>query len=423
MNPVDIADGLCYNHVVYIFERNDIMIIKWQNCFKIGVSIFLLYLGITYWPALTAGLGIVIGAALPLAIGGIIAYLVNIMMAFFERLYFPKSHHKAVIGSRRAVCMLLAFIALFGIITLIVWLVLPEFISCIQLIIQMIPPAINRCLAWVESLEILPEDIINVLESFDWKSKIEQIISVLYTGVGGVVDVAFKTVSTVFSAIVTGILSLIFAIYLLLGKNGLMYQSKRLMKHYLKESIYEKVMYFVGVLNDSFHKFIVGQCLEAVILGALCTAGMMIFKFPYATMIGALVAFTALIPVAGAYIGAGVGAFMILTVSPIKALFFLVFILILQQLEGNLIYPKVVGSSIGLPGIWVLAAVTVGGGIGGVGGMLLGVPLTASVYKVVRDDMNNHPKEGDLPEEEPAEINAEPLEEYSSDENETDSLN
>ena len=141
---------------------------------------------------------------------------------------------------------------------------------------------------------------------------------------------------------------------------------------------------------------------EAVILGLLCTLGMLLLRLPYATMIGALVAFTALIPVAGAYIGAGVGAFMILTVSPIKALVFLVFLVILQQLEGNLIYPRVVGSSMGLPGVWVLAAVTVGGGLMGISGMLLGVPLTAAIYRMLREDVNRHtePEPAEAPPDE-----------------------
>ena len=146
----------------------------------------------------------------------------------------------------------------------------------------------------------------------------------------------------------------------------------------------------IHILDDCFHRYIVGQCTEAVILGALGSAGMVILRLPYALMVGALVAFTALIPVAGAYIGAAVGAIMILTVDPVKALIFLVFLVILQQLEGNLIYPKVVGSSMGLPGIWVLAAVTVGGGLAGILGMLLGVPLAAVVYRIIRDDVRKH---------------------------------
>ena len=151
----------------------------------------------------------------------------------------------------------------------------------------------------------------------------------------------------------------------------------------------------LNTLNDSFHRFIVGQCTEAVILGGLCMIGMWIFRFPYAVMVGVLIGFSALIPFAGAYIGAGVGAFMILTESPLQALLFLVFIVVLQQLEGNLVYPKVVGSSIGLPGIWVLAAITIGGGLMGVLGMLLAVPLLATVYKLIQADVrkrNTHSK-------------------------------
>lgn len=378
------------------------MKIEWKSCFRVGVSALVLYLCIRYWAGLENFAAAVVGAAFPLLIGGLIAYLVNILMNVFERHYFPKSKKKIVLSSRRPVSMVLAFISLAAILSLVVWLVLPELVSCIQLILQLIPSAMEKALAVVESWNILPEDIIEFLESMDWKSKIEQIAQVVLNGVGGVMDVAFRTVTTVFSGIVTGLLAVIFSLYLLLGKDRLAYQSKRVMKHYLKPAWFEKIMYFLGIVNDCFRRFIVGQCVEAVILGALCTVGMLIFRFPYATMIGALIAFTALIPVAGAYIGAGVGAFMILTVSPFKALMFLIFIVVLQQLEGNLVYPRVVGSSIGLPGIWVLAAVTVGGGILGVTGMLLGVPLAAAVYRIIREDMLRHPKEGDLPEDEPA---------------------
>ena len=140
--------------------------------------------------------------------------------------------------------------------------------------------------------------------------------------------------------------------------------------------------------SDSFHKYIVGQCTEAVILGGLCAIGMGILGLPYATMIGALVAFTALIPVAGAFIGGAVGAFMILMVNPIQALIFIVYLVVLQQLEGNIIYPKVVGSSMGLPAIWVLAAVTVGGGVMGIMGMLIGVPIAATAYRIIHNDVN-----------------------------------
>ena len=196
-----------------------------------------------------------------------------------------------------------------------------------------------------------------------------------------------SVVSSVFSTIVTSLVALIFSVYLLLDKEKLISQGKRIISTYLPKNG-KNIFYVLETLNDSFHRFIVGQCTEAVVLGVLCIIGMWIFRFPYAMMIGVLIGFTALIPIAGAYIGAGVGAFMILTESPLKSLLFLVFIVILQQLEGNLIYPRVVGSSIGLPGIWVLAAITIGGGLMGIPGMLLAVPIMATLYRLLRDDMH-----------------------------------
>ncbi|HJD30447.1 MAG TPA: AI-2E family transporter, partial [Candidatus Eisenbergiella stercorigallinarum] len=166
-------------------------------------------------------------------------------------------------------------------------------------------------------------------------------------------------------------------------------QAKRILRAYLKEKTVREIGRVIRTADDTFSSFIIGQCTEAVILGTLCALGMLVFDFPYAVMIGSFIGVTALIPIVGAYLGAGLGAFMILTVDPLKALLFLIFIVVLQQLEGNLIYPRVVGSSIGLPGMWVLAAVTVGGGLMGIGGMLLGVPLTATAYKLLRSDVND----------------------------------
>jgi predicted PurR-regulated permease PerM len=226
------------------------------------------------------------------------------------------------------------------------------------------------------------------LASIDWKSNLTKIFDVLTSGIGSVFDIVVSTVTSVFSGVVTALVSLIFAIYILLSKEVLAKQFKRLEKCYLGLSKRKKYNHTLQTIKESFENFIVGQCKEAVILGVLCAVGMWIFRFPYASMIGALIGFTALIPVAGAYIGAAVGAVMILTESPIKALLFIVFIVVLQQLEGNLIYPKVVGESIGLPGLWVLAAVTIGGGVMGIGGMLVGVPLVAAIYKLVGEDMD-----------------------------------
>ena len=181
--------------------------------------------------------------------------------------------------------------------------------------------------------------------------------------------------------------SFIFALYLLVGKERLGRQFQSLTEVYLKEHTRNRLMYVLSTAHDTFTKFFVGQFTEAIIIGVLCTVGMWILRFPYATMIGVLIGATALLPVVGAYLGAFIGAFMILTVNPVQAIGFLVFIVVLQQLEGNLIYPRVVGSSVGLPGIWVLAAVTVGGGFGGVAGMLLAVPATATIYRLLQADV------------------------------------
>ena len=373
---------------MYVFSGGMNLKLTWNACFKVGLSVFVLYLCIHYWAGAAGLLGTMAGAALPLILGAMIAYVVGILMGFYERHYFPKSEKPVVEKSRRIVCMLAAFVTLIAIVALVIGLVVPQLVSAFQVILAAVPEAINRLLAFLEEQGLMTQDIAGIFENVDIKSKLWSIVETLTTGLGSAVTTVVSVVSSVFSGIVTGLLSLIFSIYLLLGKDNLKRQSHRLLEHYLPEKVWHKTFYVLGVLNDSFRRYIVGQCTEAVILGVLCTLGMLLLGLPYATMIGALVAFTALIPVAGAYIGAGVGAFMILMVSPMKAVIFLIFILILQQLEGNLIYPRVVGSSLGLPGIWVLAAVTVGGGVLGIGGMLLGVPLTAALYRILREDMN-----------------------------------
>lgn len=367
------------------------MKVEWKSCFRIGVSAFLLYLCITYWTAFSGLLGTLVGAAMPLLIGCVIAYAVNILMSFYEKHYFSKSQKAGVNKSRRPVCMLAAFITLVLVIVLLIKMVIPELMACVQLLIAQIPGAIASLVDWLESMDIVPEDMLASLQNVDWKAKVEQIISILTTGVGNVMGTAVNVVSSAFSGIVTVLFALIFSIYLLIGKEKLGNQFERLMKRYMKESVYSKTKYVLSVANDCFHKYIVGQCTEAVILGTLCAIGMMILRFPYATMTGAVIAFTALIPVAGGYIGAAIGAFMIMTVSPMKAILFLIYIVILQQLENNLIYPKVVGASMGLPAIWVIAAVTIGGGVMGIAGMIIGVPLASVLYRLLREDVNRVP--------------------------------
>ncbi len=367
------------------------MKIEWKTCFKIGVSIFLLYLCINYWSVVAKVLGTVIGAAAPLIIGFFIAYIVNIIMCCYERYYFPKSDKKIVKITRRPVSMILAFVTVVALITAIIVLIVPELVNCVKIIIDGLPGFIDNAVVKLNNLSFVSDKVIAYLSEIDWQSKIGGITETVATGfvdiVGGIVSV----VTSIFSGVVTAFLSIIFSVYMLLSKNRIASQLDRVSKHYIKVKVYERIKYILKVLDDSFHRYIVGQCTEAVILGILCIVGMLILGLPYATMIGSLIAFTALIPIAGAYIGAGLGAFIILVSAgeggPLKALMFIIYIIILQQLEGNLIYPKVVGSSLGLPGIWVLAAVTVGGGVFGIPGMIIGVPLTAAIWRIVKDDV------------------------------------
>ena len=366
------------------------MKLTWNDCLKLGVSIFGLYLCIQLWPgALSFGLA-VLGAASPLILGCAVAYMVNILMSFYEKRWFPGSKSPAVHSSRRVVCMVLAFLTLIAVVVAIVALVVPQLVSCVQILLAGIPAVMDRAVELLDGLEILPEDILASLSAIDWQSKLGELLRTLTSGVGNVMGAVISTVSSVFSRVVSAVLAVIFAIYILLSRETLKAQFGKLMVRFLRPTWRGRICYVLHTVDDCFHRYIVGQCLEAVIIGVLCALGMAILRLPYATMIGALVGFTALIPVAGAYIGAGVGAFMILTVDPIQAVVFLIFLVILQQIEGNLIYPKVVGSSLGLPGIWVLAAVTVGGGILGIGGMLLGVPLAAAAYRILRDDVDSH---------------------------------
>ncbi|MBQ7755957.1 MAG: AI-2E family transporter, partial [Oscillospiraceae bacterium] len=215
-------------------------------------------------------------------------------------------------------------------------------------------------------------------------------VDVAKKAAGGILGSTFTFITSFFGGIVNFVLGLIFAVYILSNKEGLKFTFKKILKAWFPDNQTNKLFHICDVANNIFAKFVVGQFTEAIILGTLCMLGMLIFRFPYAGMVGALVGITALIPVVGGFIGAGVGAFMIMMEDPIKAVLFVIYIIILQQIEGNLIYPKVVGSSVGLPAMWVLAAVTIGGGLAGVVGMLVGVPIASTIYYLLRENVNSH---------------------------------
>ncbi|MBR4077671.1 MAG: AI-2E family transporter [Oscillospiraceae bacterium] len=362
------------------------MNISKTSCIRILLTVLIAFVCIRYWAAAETAVRIAVSAASPLLVGAVIAYIVNILMSFYERKLSvsPKL--------RRPVCMLLAFLTLALVVVLLFSMIIPELINCLQLILEKLPGALRTAYMWMDenfniSAYLTDQNIISTLENLNIQDTVKKIFNVLMSGVGGAMGSIVTGVSSIVSAVATAFIALVFSVYLLLGKESLGGQITRLLKTYLGEDVQNKLLYVSRVADTSFHNFIVGQCLDAVILGALCILGMTIFRFPYAMMIGCLVGFTALIPIAGAYIGAAVGAFMIFTVNPLQALLFVVFLVVLQQLEGNLIYPKIVGASIGLPGIYVLAAITVGGGVMGIPGMLLGVPVTAALYRLVKDNL------------------------------------
>ncbi|MBQ2929005.1 MAG: AI-2E family transporter [Clostridia bacterium] len=367
------------------------MKLPWKTCLRAGITVVVVYLACTYWPKLTHAVGVALSAASPLLVGAVIAYVANILMTFYERHFFVKRKEPIWRKIRRPACMALAFLTA---VVAIVWMlttVLPELGRCVEMIIASLPAALNKAYTWLDERfqlgEMLKEmNLAMPGADFDWKSAITSAVNFVMTGVGGAVGVAVTAVSSVFSTVVTLFLAIVFAIYLLSGKEKLSAQFIRLSRTYLGDKITDRALYVLRVVDESFHSFIVGQCTEALILGAMCFIGMMVFGFDYALTISVLVGFTALIPIAGAYIAAAAGAFMIFVNDPLQALLFLVFLVVLQQVEGNLIFPRVVGSSIGLPGVWVLAAVTVGGGVMGIPGMLIGVPLASAAYRMLSRD-------------------------------------
>lgn len=357
---------------------------------KYFLLVAVLVLLVTRFDSLLEFIGRLCHIAVPLVMGAVMAYILNIIMRNLEKCYFPNSRKTIVKKSRRMVCIFLSLFLIVLIVFLIFRLVIPELVNTITMIGHWVPIELTRLQEFLaENMDQLPEmeEWISSLK-FDWEAIGQKLFQYLTSGVGGILDSTITLVGTIGVGVTNFVIGLIFSIYILANKEKLKRQLMKMAKAYCKPSFMEKATGVLKVANQTFSSFIVGQCTEAVILGTLCIIGMKLFRFPYAPMVGTFIGATALIPVVGAYLGGAVGFLMILTVSPVKAVLFVVFLVVLQQLEGNIIYPRVVGSSIGLPGMWVLAAVTIGGGIAGVGGMLLGVPLAATVYKLLRSDVN-----------------------------------
>lgn len=335
-------------------------------------------------------IGYAFGVAFPLVLGFFIAFVLNVPLKAIEKHLF-RSKNKVVMKIKRPVGILLSIMIVVAIIVGVLWLVIPELIKTFQLLVDIFPDFVEKIKDKATVIYNKYPEIQSAMDMItDNKDEItDTFVGVAKTAAGGILGSTFTFISSFFGGIVNTILAIIFAVYILSNKESLKFTFKKILKAWFPQKQTDRVLHICSVANNIFAKFVVGQFTEAVILGTLCMLGMLLFRFPYAGMVGALVGITALIPVVGGFIGAGVGAFMIMMEDPIKALLFIVYILVLQQIEGNLIYPKVVGSSVGLPAMWVLAAVTVGGGIAGVVGMLVGVPIASTIYYLLRENVNS----------------------------------
>lgn len=352
-------------------------------------AIALLLLLLKYSDQLLGGLQLFFSLLTPLLAGCGIAYVLNILVTRLERLKPLRDPASRLYPVRRAVSMVAALAIILLVVVLLVLIIIPQLVDAFRVMLVGVPPAVNRFLDWLDAQGVTLPQLEEWLRSLNlnWPDLLQKATTHLTSGVGNVFNSAVVLLGNLGGIVMQVVIGVIFALYLLAGKEKLARQFHALAETYLPARVCDRLWYLLATAHDTFTKFFVGQFTEAIVIGVLCTLGMWLFRLPYATMIGTLVGATALLPVVGAYLGAGVGAFMILTVNPLQAVGFLIFIAVLQQLEGNLIYPRVVGTSIGLPGIWVLTAVTLGGGIGGIAGMLLAVPVTATVYRLVRADV------------------------------------
>lgn len=351
----------------------------------IGAVLILLFLGVANLGSVTNALKWFAGLFTPLTIGFFIALILNVPMRFFETHLWPKAQKKFAKKLRRPTAFILSLVLILGILTGVMLLVVPEVVDAIKLFIKSTMGIVNELaqLKKAEDLESLPFG--NLLARINWGAIATNVEKWVKEQSGTIVNGAMDTVVALVGGIVDCAFAVIFSIYILFSKETLKFQAKRLVRAWLPEKGGNYLIHASSVANANFRSFVAGQTIEAFILGSLCALGMFLLRIPYAPMVGALVGVCSLIPVVGAFIAGGIGAFMIFTESPLKALIFIIFLIVLQQLEGNLIYPRVVGSQVKLPAIWVLAAITVGGALAGPLGILLGIPVASTAYVLLRE--------------------------------------
>ena len=365
-------------------EKNNSDLKKWLILILVAI---VAYWGINNLATVGSVINTVIDIIFPFILGGALAYILNIPMSFFERKFTrteKKKKAKKKTKLKRILAIILSVIVIIFILTLIITLIVPELVNIFNLLIDNIPYYVQEITKFAQNYSQELPNINNFLQNLEVenlkKEAIDQGIKLLTSSI--------SVITNVFSGIATFFIAIFFAMYILIDKEKLKEQTKKLIKAYLGEKRAEKIINVGRISNNIFRSFFTVQCLEATILGVLCILGMLILKIPYAVPIGVLVGVTALIPVVGCFIGIIIGAILILSINPVKVITFIIFVLILQQVEGNVIYPRVVGSSVGLPGMWVLVAVSVGGSLGGILGMLIGVPIASIIYTLVKKDVN-----------------------------------
>ncbi len=363
-----------------------------------GIILFTIFVLVALWnfELVFDGIQFLWGVISPFVLGGVIAFIVNIPMTFLEGKIFGKAKVAKSKKSKwanklaRPLSLVLTWLGIIGIIAVVVLVVVPELGRTILGLGKTIQNFVPQVQKWAIGLFQDNEEIVKAISDIDfkWDELLGNVVGFLRSGAGSVLDTTMEAAKSIISGVTTFFIAFVFSFYVLLQKEKLGEQVKKLMSAFIPEDWKNIFLALGSVVNKSFTNFFTGQCLEAVILGLMFLVVMAILQLPYALLISVLIAFTALIPMFGAFIGCGVGALLIFMISPIKALIFIIVFLVLQQIEGNFIYPHVVGNSVGLPSIWVLVAVTVGANLMGVVGMLIFIPLMSVVYTLLRGIVN-----------------------------------
>ncbi|MEA4893192.1 MAG: AI-2E family transporter [Peptococcaceae bacterium] len=365
------------------------------------VFTILVLLGLQNIGLVLGGLFFVLNILFPFILGGALAFVLNLPMQAIERRLFGGEklrQSKLVRKLARPLSLVLSILLVGGIISIVLLVVVPELAASFAGLGANIEKFLPTAQAWLENLFQNNQQLAAEIRGLelDWDKMLDSAITFFKNGAGNLLNSTFSVAKTIISALVNFGIGFVFACYILLQKETLGRQVKKALYALLKESQVKKILYVSSLSYKTFSSFITGQCLEAVILGTMFFVVMSLMGLPYALLVGVLIAFTALIPIFGAFIGCAISAFLILMDSPTKALIFIILFLVLQQLEGNLIYPHVVGNSIGLPSIWVLAAVTIGGSLLGIVGMLVFIPLTSVIYTLFREYVHTRLKEKKL---------------------------